>query len=207
MISVMVTCHYVDYMQEHLFMTQRLSHLLSQLGAALLIGVGTGLILAAGLPERQDYTGVLSAEGVAPQVGAFAPDFTRPRLDGVPLTLSQQRGKIVLLNFWGTWCAPCEIEMPLLQILHEDYPDLILWAMDLGEEPAQITPWVEVRGLTFPILLDRTRALEYIYALRGQPSTFIIGGDGRIVTIIDGPIREEALRPLLDELFAKENES
>lgn len=189
-------------------MTQRLSRLLAQIVAGLFIGVGTGLILAAGLPERQDYTGVLSGDLMAaPQIGAIAPDFTRNRLDGVPLTLSQQRGKVVLLNFWATWCGPCEIEMPLLQILHEDYPDLVLWAMDLGEEPAEIAPWIEARGLTFPILLDRTRTLEYIYALRGQPSTFIIGGDGRIVTIIDGPIREEALRPLLDELFAKENES
>lgn len=184
-------------------MTQRLSRLL----AAVLVGIGTAFILVGGLPERHEYTGVLSNASMAPQVGAFAPDFTRRRLDGVPLTLSQQRGKIVLLNFWGTWCAPCEIEMPLLQTLHEDYPDLVLWAMDLGEEPAQIAPWIEARGLTFPILLDQTRALEYIYALRGQPSTFIIKGDGRIVTIIDGPIREEALRPLLDELFAKENES
>lgn len=189
-------------------MTQRLSRLLGQIGAALLMGVGAGLILAAGLPERQDYTGVFSGDlAIAPQVGAFAPDFTRTRLDGVPLTLKQQRGKIVLLNFWGTWCGPCEIEMPLLQILHEDYPDLVLWAMDLGEEPAQIAPWIEARGLTFPILLDPTRTLEYIYALRGQPSTFIIGGDGRIVAIIDGPIRDEALRPVLDTLFAKENES
>lgn len=189
-------------------MTQRVSRLLMQFGALVLIGLGAGLILAGGLPDRQDYTGVLDDNGItAPQVGAFAPNFTRPRLDGVPLTLSQQRGKIMLLNFWGTWCAPCEMEMPLLQILHDDYPDLVLWAMDLGEEPDQIIPWIEARGLTFPILLDRTRELEYIYALRGQPSTFIIGGDGRIVTIIDGPIRDEALRPLLDELFAKENES
>jgi peroxiredoxin len=204
----MVTCQYVDYMQERVFMTQRLSRLLARIGVGLFIGVGAGLILAAGLPERQNYTGVMSGDLLAaPQIGAFAPDFTRPRLDGVPLTLSQQRGNVVLLNFWGTWCGPCEIEMPLLQTLHEEYPDLVLWAMDLGEEPAEITPWIEARGLTFPILLDRTRTLEYIYALRGQPSTFIIGGDGRIVAIIDGPIREEALRPLLDELFAKENES
>jgi len=194
-------------MQEAAFVTQRLSRLLAYVGAVVLVGIGVAFILAGGLPERNEYMGVLNDPSMAPQIGAFAPDFTRRRLDGVPLTLSQQHGKIVLLNFWGTWCAPCEIEMPLLQTLHEDYPDLVLWAMNLGEDPTQIVPWIEARGLTFPILLDQTRALEYIYALRGQPSTFIIRGDGRIVTIIDGPIREEALRPLLDELFAKENES
>src|SRR5215212_3231144 len=119
----MVTCLCADYMQDTAFMTQRLWHLLIQGGAVVLMGIGAALILAAGLPERNSYTGVLSGDlSISPQIGAFAPDFTRTRLDGVPLTLSQQRGKILLLNFWGTWCPPCEAEMSLLQTLHEDYP-------------------------------------------------------------------------------------
>jgi thiol-disulfide isomerase/thioredoxin len=181
---------------------------LAYLGTVILMGVGSSLIIAGGLPQRSDYLGSIIDESLtAPVVGALAPDFTRPRLDGIPLTLSKQRGDVVLLNFWGTWCPPCEAEMPLLQILHEDYPDLTLWAMDLGEDVPQIAPWIEARGLTFPILLDTTRRLEYIYALRGQPSTLIIDRDGRIVMIIDGPLHEDVVRPVLDDLFAKENDS
>jgi len=176
--------------------------------ALLLIVLGISLIISGGLPQPSDATGVFAGEAItAPQVGGLAPDFTRPRLDGVPLTLSQQRGRVVLLNFWATWCGPCEAEMPLLQMLHEDYPELVLWAMNMGEDAAQIAPWIAARKLTFPILRDPTRTLEYNYALRGQPSTVIIDQEGRIVTIIEGPIRDDTLRPLLDDVFAKERVS
>lgn len=189
-------------------MAQRSMRFLVRLGAILLVAVGIGMLVMTGLPQRTDYLGVFTGDGyAAPWVGAQAPDFMRRRLDGVPLTLSQQRGKVVLLNFWATWCAPCEAEMPLLQDLHEDYPDLVLWAMNLGEDNRTVAQWIADRGLTFPILLDETQRLEYIYALRGRPSTVIINTDGRIVTIIDGPLHDEVIRPLLDELFVKESVS
>lgn len=189
-------------------MAQRLVQFMAGLGAILLMGVGIGIVLFAGLPQRTDYLGIFTGEGyVAPWIGAQAPDFTRRRLDGVPLTLSQQRGHVVLLNFWATWCPPCEAEMPLLQELHEDYPDMVLWAMNLGEDNRTVASWLADRGLTFTILLDDTQRLEYIYALRGRPSTVIINADGRIVTMIDGPLQDDVIRPLLDDLFVKESVS
>ena len=147
--------------------------------AALLLG-----LIAFGWSQRGRFT---SAE-----VGARAPDFTLPTMDGDTTTLRQYRGQVVLLNFWATWCPPCVYEMPSMERLYQDLRAdgfVVLGVtvdVDPGETDAQgrsqgiVREYVERLGVTFPILLDPEGAVEGVYNVSGLPTTYVIGRDGRI---------------------------
>jgi thiol-disulfide isomerase/thioredoxin len=109
-------------------------------------------VIAAGLPERSAYTGqMIDGEGIAaPEIGALAPNFTAPTLTG-SVELNALRGQPVVVNFWATWCAPCEIEMPELQAFQSAHPSARVLAVNLGEPPALITDWLSERGITLDI--------------------------------------------------------
>ncbi|MCU0511418.1 MAG: TlpA family protein disulfide reductase [Anaerolineae bacterium] len=176
----------------------RLKILLSGLALALLLLAGL-LLAAAGLPERARYTGVYIA-GVglaAPEPGYSAPLFQLDQVQGEPVALLALRGQPVLLNFWATWCAPCLAEMPLLQTLYDDYENLHILAINMGEAPAVVAQWAQQQRLTYPLLLDPARRLERLYALRGQPSTFVIAPDGFISAVFYGAVTEDRLRAAL----------
>lgn len=111
----------------------------------------------------------------------YAPDFTLSALDGQEITLSEQRGKWVLLNFWATWCGPCRQEMPILQMIAEDYPDVIVVGINQREGAEVIQPFVDALGITFPIALNPNDATLLNYQVIGLPQTFIINPDGEIV--------------------------
>jgi thiol-disulfide isomerase/thioredoxin len=169
-------------------------------GALLALLAAFVLVMWAGLPDRAAYTGQYVPEigYVAPEIGAFAPPFDRQTLTGQRVQLTALRGQPVLLNFWATWCEPCRLEMPLLQTLHEEYPQLRILAINLGEDPVSVAEWVQRLELTFDIVLDPARQLELDYALRGQPSTYVIAPDGRLSAIFYGIAPEPALRAALE---------
>ncbi len=176
------------------------------LAGASLIGIASVILIQAGLPQRALYTGQIGAEGIlyAPEIGAYAPLFQRERLTGGQLVLAELRGQVVLINFWATWCQPCEQEMPILQLLHEQYGErgLAILAVNMGEARQTIQQWVERLELSFIILLDtEIPALADIYRLRGQPSTFILSPSGKITAIFYGSASmaqlEGAIQPLL----------
>lgn len=189
------------------------STLIPALTRKLLLTVGAGICIAgavlivsgAGLPERADFTGWETVGGVylAPEVGSMAPPISQPTLHGDTLTLASLRGAPVVVNFWATWCAPCIVEMPELQTVYEAHAadGLRILAVNIGESPDVIAPWVASLGLTFDILLDEDERLPVIYRVLAQPSTFIIAPDGKISHIFYGPITrrqlESALRPHL----------
>lgn len=122
-------------------------------------------------------------------VGAAAPGFTAMTLDAEPAekTLNEYRGRVVLLNIWATWCAPCRVEMPSIERLHQAYSDKGLSVVavsvdEAGMEP-QIRSFVEQYGLTFEVLHDRggqTGQVSRAYQTAGYPETVIIGRDGII---------------------------
>jgi peroxiredoxin len=113
-----------------------------------------------------------------------APDFSLTTLEGRPAQLRELRGKLVLLNFWATWCAPCLHEMPSMQRLYQTFKDtefaLLAVAMDRqGEEVAR--PFVDNLKLTFPVLLDPTLDVGRQYGVRGLPTTYLIDPEGRLI--------------------------
>ena len=174
--------------------------LLLTAGAVACLLAAAALVIAAGLPERSAYTG-LTAEGgsvVAPEIGALAPNFSAPTLTG-SVELNALRGSPVVVNFWATWCAPCEVEMPDLQAFQSAHPSARVLAVNLGEPPALVTDWLAKRGITLAIPLDTRGEIAYLYRLRGQPTTFVIAPDGIISHIFYGATTRQALESALEQ--------
>jgi cytochrome c biogenesis protein CcmG/thiol:disulfide interchange protein DsbE len=128
---------------------------------------------------------------------ASAPDFRLKDLGGRDVTLAQHRGRVVLVNFWATWCPPCRVEIPWLMTLQERFGDRLVVlgvAMDEGGARA-VAPWVQrerflvnggSRPLRYPVLIG-SEAVANDYKVESLPATFVVGRDGAMVRRIDGP--------------------
>ncbi|MFH0810328.1 MAG: TlpA disulfide reductase family protein [Pseudomonadota bacterium] len=123
-------------------------------------------------------------------VGNVAPDFRFNGSDGKAVSLSDLRGHPVVINFWATWCGPCQAEMPLLQDLSIDVSlrdkGLVFYAVDIGEKAATVQSFMSARGFTFPVLLDARQDIAEAYNIRAIPATFFIDKDGVIKARRDG---------------------
>jgi peroxiredoxin len=121
---------------------------------------------------------------------AMAPDFSVVDLEGKPFRLSALRGRVVLVNVWATWCAPCREEMPSMQRLYEQLagPDFELLAVSEDDGGLEVVrKFVDDLGVTFPILYDPERQVGSRYGVWGYPETFVIDRTGRIVERVIGP--------------------
>lgn len=119
--------------------------------------------------------------------GSEAPDFTAELTDGSGFTLSEHEGKVILLNFWATWCAPCVGEMPAFEKLYEEYGDQIqILAVNSGEEKKIVDAFLEERNYTFPIAYDVENEISEKYPSEGIPYTLVIGKDGKVQEIFVG---------------------
>lgn len=119
--------------------------------------------------------------------GDAAPDFTATLADGTEFTLSEQQGKVVLLNFWATWCGPCVREMPAFEKLQEDYGDNVaILAVNCMEDADTVAAFIEENSYTFPIAIDERGAVSAKYPTQGIPYTLVIDGDGIVQNIYMG---------------------
>lgn len=149
---------------------------------------------------------VAAASVPAPQAGFAAPDFKLNTPEGETYTLSELKGKAVLLNLWATWCPPCRAEMPAIQKMYEQYKDqgFIVLAVNMTSQdnPLNIAPFVKEYGLHFPILLDETGEISAAYQLRSLPSSYFIDRDGIISeVVIGGPMSEALLRTRIEKIL------
>ncbi|HET9271453.1 MAG TPA: TlpA disulfide reductase family protein [Vicinamibacterales bacterium] len=126
---------------------------------------------------------------VKPSRSKAAEDFALPTLDGGTFRLAEQRGKIVLVNFWATWCPPCVAEMPAMERLwrKQKGAGFVLVAVSVDADPHKVTPFVSEHQLTFPIAFDTKMATAERYGVRALPSSFIIGRDGTLAALALGP--------------------
>jgi peroxiredoxin len=109
-------------------------------------------------------------------------DFSLTALDGKTYTLSGLRGKVVLVNFWATWCGPCRKEMPDMEKLYGQYAGkgfVVLGITD--EEREKVAPFIEKHGYTFPILLDPGRKVNDAFAVEGIPKSFLFNRKRKLV--------------------------
>jgi peroxiredoxin len=115
-------------------------------------------------------------------IAGAAPDFTLRQADGPNLRLQEQRGRVVMVNFWATWCGPCRQEMPHLNRLHAKYRDagFVLLGVNIDEDAAKAVGLSSRLGLQFPILLDTDKKVSRLYNLTTMPSTVLIDRDGRV---------------------------
>lgn len=123
-----------------------------------------------------------SAPRAAPADRALAPDFSLPDLTGRRLSLSTYRGKVVLLDFWATWCDPCREEIPHFVELQNKYRDrgfqILGVSMDDGPEP--VRDFYQRFKMTYPVVMGNAKTGELYGGVLGLPIAFLIGRDGRI---------------------------
>jgi peroxiredoxin len=109
-------------------------------------------------------------------------DFTLSDLSGKSWTLSALRGKVVLVNFWATWCPPCRKEMPDLQALAQRFADQGLVVLSISDEDAaKVAPYVAEHKIGYPILLDPGRTVNDRFHIEGIPKSFVFDRDGKLV--------------------------
>jgi cytochrome c biogenesis protein CcmG, thiol:disulfide interchange protein DsbE len=128
------------------------------------------------------------SKGYGLKVGRPAPDFQLRSLAGGSADLGSLRGRLVLVNIWATWCAPCVQEMPSLERLHRTLgPEgLVVMGVSVDPEDAAVSDFVKRYGLTFPILRDPAAHTAASFHTTGYPETFVIGRDGTLLRSIVG---------------------
>ena len=120
-----------------------------------------------------------------------APDFTFPGLDGKMVSLSDYKGKVVLLNIWATWCPPCVEEMPSMEKLYQKFKgqNFEILAVSIDEPGLKVVaPFMKKSNLTFPALIDSEGAIKAVYGITGIPESFIIDKQGNLIKKIIGPV-------------------
>ncbi len=123
------------------------------------------------------------------KVGSVAPEVSLKTLDGKTVSLSDYRGKVVLLNFWATWCPPCAAEMPSMERLNKAMLvyDFVMLALNVEENGAQVVPaFLKNHPHSFPVLLDSDAKAQKAFGVFRFPETFIINKDGVILNHILG---------------------
>jgi peroxiredoxin len=135
-------------------------------------------------PERPNLTGQQAAP------------FSLADLAGKTRTLASYRGKVVLLDFWATWCGPCRVTMPHVQKFHRELRSkgLVVLGINIGETAAKVRPFLAKNGYDFQVLLDPKHAVAERYQANAIPTTVIIDRKGKIVAYFTGVKSEEELR-------------
>ena len=114
-----------------------------------------------------------------------APDFELPNMDNEIRSLKEFKGKVIMLNFWATWCPPCRREMPSMEALYQEYKDrpFVVVAINEWESEEIVFPFLGQLSVfpTFPILFDQSGDISKQYDVKGLPTTFIINKQGEIV--------------------------
>ncbi|MFC1949126.1 TlpA family protein disulfide reductase [Chloroflexota bacterium] len=120
--------------------------------------------------------------GTGVKEGDRAPDFQLQDLEGQTVSLIEQRGLPVLLNFWATWCGPCRYEMPFLQQIYQEWSDdgLVMMIVNIGESSSTVRDFLADNNLSLPVLLDTRQSVAEQYGITGIPTTFFIDKDGII---------------------------
>lgn len=131
-------------------------------------------------------------------IGKEAIDFALKDLSGQEVSLKNLRGKVVLINFWASWCGPCRVEMPYLEKLHREFKgtEVIILGID-DERPEVAREFLKKNGYTFATLVDDRREVARKYRISGIPQVFVIGRDGKVVTHYVGAHSESDLRAAL----------
>jgi peroxiredoxin len=120
--------------------------------------------------------------GAALSPSAPAPDFTLRSMAGSNLRLAEQRGSVVLVNFWATWCGPCREEMPHLNRLYDKYrgSGLQLLGVNVDDDAKNAIGMAQKMGVRFPVLLDTDKAVSRSFDVSAMPSTVLIDRDGKV---------------------------
>ncbi len=165
------------------------------------------LVLAWAAPRLWPHVGAL--------LGVRAGDRTRPEvavtlLDGRSLSLAALRGQVVLVNVWATWCAPCRVEMPLLEQTwqrHRAAGFVLLGASVDRGDPAAVRAFLAERGISYPVAIVGAEVIQALGGVVGYPTSILIGRDGRVRHRVMGPIGPVTLEPAIRRALAEAPEA
>jgi len=124
----------------------------------------------------------LAGPAHAGAIAKTAPDFTLPSAAGDNLRLNEQRGQVVMINFWATWCGPCKREMPQLNRIYSKYrkAGFVLLGVNVDEDRLNAQGVATRLGVQFPVLFDSAQRVSRLYELNTMPSSVLIDRDGRV---------------------------
>lgn len=179
----------------------------------LIVTTVLALVAATYLADRATRVkakGTTMRADIPAQAAQIAPDFTLKDLDGKDVSLSQYKGKAVLINFWATWCDPCRIEIPWLIEMQQKYGDkgftVLGVAMD-EEGKSEVAPFVakerfDVNGqklpMIYPILLGNDAMADKFGGLLGYPTSILVSRDGKLIKRITGLLTYEEMSKAIE---------
>jgi cytochrome c biogenesis protein CcmG/thiol:disulfide interchange protein DsbE len=169
---------------------------------SLILVLGISWIVISAVPASATTGGLIPS----PREGFLAPDFGLETLDGESMAIADQRGKVVIINLWASWCPPCRAEMPALQVvydaLREEGLEILAINTTYQDSESDAADFVREHHLGFPILLDQSGDTARSYHLRALPSTFFVDREGVIrKVIIGGPMSIATIQTTVEELL------
>ena len=147
---------------------------------------------------------IIARNGI--EIGKSAPDFELTKIDGTNVKLSDLKGKKVILNFWATWCGPCQQEMPDMETFYKEHKENVeILAINYtpsekggGEE--KVSNFAKEKGITFPILLDKNIDVTTAYKVITIPTSYFIDTEGVIQDKFIGPMTQKEMEKRIDKL-------
>ncbi|MGQ9803059.1 MAG: cytochrome c-type biogenesis CcmF C-terminal domain-containing protein [Anaerolineae bacterium] len=172
------------------------------IGNGVALVAGLAVLVAAGVAMWGPGHGATSQTSGRPLPGQVAPEFTLTMIDGSVFSLSGQHGKPVVLNFWASWCPPCQEEAPELQAVWEEYGERVAFVgITYEDEEAAVRDFLTKHSIRYPVGLDLTGRIAELYGITGVPETFVLDAEGRVVRFYIGPVTAEQLRADLNGLL------
>ncbi len=172
------------------------------LAGALVVTLTQGNLKASGVTYvNGDTNEIVYAQGHR----ALAPDFTGTSLTGTPISLGSYHGKVVVLNFWGSWCNPCRGEAPTLAVLAEQYgpKGVSFLGDDVGDTPANALAFTRSVGITYPSVNDASYSVVQQFGrvapVNDTPTTVVIDRTGHIAGLVIGAITYQAMTTILQD--------
>lgn len=179
--------------------------------APILAVIGLAAVAAVALLLRGllDRPSDFDASEAAPSHEAHppAPDFELTTLDGASFHLASQRGKVVVINFWATWCAPCRVEIPGFLALQRELEatGLRFIGVSLDDEGFEVVrPFATEMGISYPLVIGDEELAASYGGIEALPTTFVLDRRGRIRQRFIGMVDDEVLRPVLDDLLRED---
>ncbi|MEL6183631.1 MAG: TlpA disulfide reductase family protein [Myxococcota bacterium] len=161
------------------------------------------LLAAVGLAGRRVWE---IASGTPPPVaGQPAPLFTAPLLEGGSFDLEGARGKVLLIDFWATWCPPCVASLPHLERIHGDFADRDFAVIGVNQEPgdeARVRAFVAGKGLSFPTVMDAGE-VGARYGVTSLPTTYLVDREGRVRAVFRGLVSAARLERAIEEVLGE----
>ncbi|AZV63686.1 thiol-disulfide oxidoreductase ResA [Peribacillus frigoritolerans] len=161
----------------------------------ILLLLGAALVFAL-------YTNFTKDKNESLRKGSEAPNFVLTDMEGKEHKLSDYKGKGVFLNFWGTYCKPCEYEMPYMENQYKNFKDqgVEILAVNVGESDYAVNNFITKHDLTFPVMIDKGREVENAYRVDILPVSFLVDKEGKVIDIITGALTEESIQKHMERI-------